>query len=770
MRDASPLRLFAFRVFVLAMVATLGARLYYLQILGRERLTQTATAQHVREVVLPAPRGPIVDDQGQPLVRNRSSLVVTVNRSVLSGLPDDGQGVLKRLSTVVKIPAAQLAKMITPCQAGVPKPCWRGSPYQPVPVVTDTTPEVVLRIAEHAEDFPGVTAQVETLRDYPHQTMAAHTLGYVGPITQTELDNAAAAGRTDVHRDDLVGRAGLERQYDSALRGTDGVQQVLVDNRGVVTGRGARTPPQPGDTLVTSLDTKLQALVEKTLADEIALRRTQYDAKNHRNFAATSGALVVLDPHTGRVLALASYPTFDPTLFVGGISATDLDKLLSPAAGTPLVSRAVAGQFAPGSTFKLVSTAADVMGGLGSLSGQYACPPSLMVGNRVKTNYDSESLSGPVDFHKALAFSCDTFFYQFAMNAWYQDQNLIAAGKKPHEYQQAMAKAFGFGSDPGLDVPSGEQSAGRIPTRAYLQKRWEANKAQYCADAKKGYPNVPDAARRAFLTALASENCTDGWRFRIGDAADIAIGQGEITSSPLQLALAYGALVNGGTLYAPTIGKAVVDPHGKVVRTITPKAVRKVPVSQNVLSYIANSLVFNQGFPVSGQGAFTGFPLDKIPVAGKTGTAEVFGKEDTSWFASWAPANNPQYVVVGMVEQGGLGSQAATPMVRKVYEGLFGVGQPPVYPGGHPPSAVPKITPYAGGGGSDGELTPALSPGGANPAGGVAGSPLPDAVLPPRGSSARGRRHRHRLRRRGSRGSRGRGGPGGRGGRGGGAR
>src|SRR5882724_1607893 len=177
MTDRGPLRLFVFRVLVISLVATLGARLYYLQILGKEKLTQTATAQHSREVVLPAPRGAIVDDRGRALVRNRSSLVITVNRSVLTSLDDDGESVLKRLAPIVKIPAATLARMITPCAKGVPKPCWRGSPYQPVPVLTDTTPDVVLKVSEHAEDFTGVEAQVETLREYPGKTMAAHLLG-----------------------------------------------------------------------------------------------------------------------------------------------------------------------------------------------------------------------------------------------------------------------------------------------------------------------------------------------------------------------------------------------------------------------------------------------------------------------------------------------------------------------------------------------------------------------------------------------------------------
>jgi penicillin-binding protein 2 len=708
--DRGPLRLFVFRVLIISLVATLGARLYYLQILGKEKLTQTANAQHSRDVVLPAPRGAIVDDRGRALVRNRSSLVITVNRSVLTSLDDDGEAVLKRLAPIVRIPAAQLARMITPCAKGVPKPCWKGSPYQPVPVLTDTTPEVVLKVSEHAEDFTGVEAQVETLREYPGKTMAAHLLGYVGPITQEELDNAAAAGKDTYHDDDLVGRAGLEKQYDQPLRGADGIRTVLVDNRGTVTSQRSETPPTPGSTLVTSLNTDLQALVEKTLAEQIATRRATYDYKSSKNFAAPSGALVVIDPNTGRVLAMASYPTYDPTVFVGGISKTELDTLTGQQSGVPLVSRAVAGQFAPGSTFKLVSTSADVMSGLGNLAGRYGCPPNLKVGNQTKTNYDSESISGPIDFRTALAFSCDTFFYQFAMNAWYGDQALVDNGKKPREVQQAYARAYGFGAEPKIDLPAGEQTAGRIPDRAYLQRRWEQNKSQYCADAKRGYPEEPDLTRRAFLTELARENCSDGWRFRIGEAADNAIGQGEVTVSPLQLAMAYSALVNGGRLYQPTIGRAVVGPDGRTTRAIAPKLVRKVPVDPGVLQYIKNSLVFGQGISVSGQTAFTGFPLDKVQVAGKTGTAEVFGKQDTSWFASWAPAGHPKYLVVGMMEQAGLGSQAAAPMARKVYEGLFGIGRKPIYPGGHLPTSVPRITPYGIGATPTAPPTPTATP------------------------------------------------------------
>jgi penicillin-binding protein 2 len=294
----------------------------------------------------------------------------------------------------------------------------------------------------------------------------------------------------------------------------------------------------------------------------------------------------------------------------------------------------------------------------------------------------------------ALAKSCDTIFYGFAQTDWYSDEARIDAHAKPAENLQRMARAYGFGSPPDIDLPAGEQTSGRIVDRAFKKTRWNEDKATYCSDAKRGYPDVSDPARRSFLTRLAAENCTDGWRFGVGDAANLAIGQGETTVSPLQLAVAYSALVNGGTLWEPRLGRAIVDPDGKVVREIKAKSRGKVPVSQQVRDDIKSSLAFTPANGASGAVAFVnGFPLDKVLVGGKTGTAEVFGKQDTSWFASWAPADKPaQYVVVAMIEQAGLGAQAAAPVARAIYEGIYGLnGKKPAFANG-PPQRVPRVT------------------------------------------------------------------------------
>ncbi|MCW2525437.1 MAG: penicillin-binding protein 2, partial [Pseudonocardiales bacterium] len=580
MKPRSVRRLLIIEVLVVSLVLTLLGRLYFVQMLDHHKPVQTAGARHDGKIVVPAPRGEIVDSRGQPLVTNRATYVVTVNRSVLLAQPDDGQAALVRLAGLLSEQPADLAQRITPCGVKVPSPCWTGQPYQPVPVATDAPASILLAIKEHQEDFPGVAIDTETVRSYPGGSLAAHELGYTGQVSAT--DKKADPSLFD---DDTIGRTGLEDSYDSVLRGTDGYQVVQLDARGEAVGSGQDVSPIPGQTLVTSIDANVQKMAEKALADQIALVR-----KGGK--AATGGAVIVMDPKTGRIIAAASYPTYDPQVFVGGISVADYKALTAPGAQNPLVSRAIAGEYAPGSTFKLVSASSDVMNGLATLTGNYSCPGSLNVDGRVKTNFDSEAIGGSVNLALALQYSCDTWFYKFAVDEYYQDQALISAGKAPNEYLQHMARAFGFASSAGVDLPADEQAVGSIADRETRQAGWEANKAQYCADAAKGYPDVADKTMRAYLTQLASENCTDGYRYRAGDNADLSIGQGETTVSPLQLAVAYSAMVNGGTVWNPTIGWAVEDAKGNVVKTITPTVKNKVPVTPETLAFIQNSLRF----------------------------------------------------------------------------------------------------------------------------------------------------------------------------------
>ncbi len=703
-----------------SLLVTLLARLAFVQLLDPHKPQQSAGQTHLGAIVVPAVRGAILDSRGRVLVGNRNTHLVTVDRSALDLQDDHGTGVLDRLALILHTSAADLRREITPCGVHVPAPCWTGEPYQPVPVATAVDAGVVLAVSEHAEQFPGVAIDDQTVLDFPGGTLAAHLLGYTGAVSADDQKSNKALADADT-----IGRSGLEEYYDSVLRGVDGRQQVQLDARGEAVGSAPSIAAKPGDTLVTSIDADVQALAEKALA-------SQLQASRAKGRPATSGAVVVMDPHTGRVLAVASYPTYDPSLFVGGISVADYRKLTAPGANDPLVGRAIAGAYAPGSTFKLISTSDDLSTGAVSTDGSYPCPGSLNVDGRTKTNFESEAF-GPIPLSFALQVSCDTFFYAPAVAEWQADQARVDAGLKPLEQLQAMARSFGVAQAPGIDLPANEQASGSIGSRESRLALWQANKAGYCADAKSGYPNVANPIDRSYLTRLASENCTDGWRFFAGNNADTAIGQGDTTVSPLQLADAYSAMVNGGTLFAPTLGWAVVDAGGKVVRTINPKVVRKVAVSKQNLDFFGDALHFQDSHSVSGALAFDGSPI-KTLIGGKTGTAEVYGKQDTSWLASWgpvqpgAPVSTAKFVVVSMVEQAGTGASAAAPIARQIFEGLLGAAGPPVLPGSKPASKLPAVA------ASRAAPVPNTSASPTRPPGQLAPGVSPDAEARPNGS------------------------------------
>jgi penicillin-binding protein 2 len=684
-RPVTPRRFGIIVTLVVSMMLTLLARLYYVQLLDPHKPVQSAHQLHDGVIVVPAPRGLIVDARGRPLVANTSAEVITVNRDLLQQRADKGAPVIARLAALLGRSATQLAKEITPCAPKVPAPCWTGEPFQPVPVAINAPTHTVLAISEHREQFPAVAVQTVTLPTYPNGVLAAHLLGYTSEITQADKQRNA-----DLNNADSIGVSGLEAQYDSVLRGVDGQQTVQLNPQGYTVRDGTTTPAKQGDTLVTSIDLDVQRLVEQSLAQQISDSRKA-------GMPATGGAVVVMDPNTGRIVASASYPTYDPQLFVGGISAANYRNLTAPTADTPLLNRAIAGEYAPGSTFKLITSSSLVMHNEINTSDTYACPGSVTIDGRVKTNFDSEVL-GDITLRDALGYSCDTFFYQPAAAEYYRDQARIAQGKQPLEYLQRMAAAYGVGQAPNVDLPAGEQGSGSYADRETRMARWKANRASYCAAARQGYPDVANAADRAYYTELARENCTDGWRYRAGDNADMSIGQGETTMSPLQLAIAYSALLNGGRIWEPTLGWAVVDGHGHVVHRIEAKVRNRVPVSQSLFNYITSALDFSRGWAVSGAFAYIGSKFQNR-LGGKTGTAEVFGRKDTSWLVSWGPntvqhgRTNAKFLIVGMVEQAGTGATAAGPMLKRIWDGLLGAKGKPVIPGSRPETQLPNVKP-----------------------------------------------------------------------------
>src|SRR6266702_1697342 len=385
---------------------------------------------------------------------------------------------------------------------------------------------------------------------------------------------------------------------------------------------------------------------------------------------------------TGRVVAMASYPDYDPSVWTGGITQRQFSKLFGKSGGQPIINWTSQGQYAPGSTFKVTSTAAAVADGY-PLYGLYGCPGSVTIAGHTFGN-DGEPSLGDMTFSEALIESCDTVYYNLGYSM-YQHDNLWANGKKspntPVQKMQAMELAWGFGKDTGVDLPA--ESTGTIPTRQWLYYLWKDN--AYAGQDWCRYKKP--SSSYTYVQQIEWHDCQSGWQWEPGQAAIAAIGQGYITTTPLQLANSYVALANGGTLYSPRIGKALVSPTtGKVVQKINPPVIRHLPVSGRTLAYIRHALagVVTQG---TAAGAFGGFPLDKVCVAGKTGTAQLFGKNATSVFASFAPCDHPKYVVLVMVPDSGYGADVAAPAVRQIWDGIYGLeGHKAAVPGGRVPS------------------------------------------------------------------------------------
>ncbi len=660
----SRLRLVVVQVLVFSLFATLFVRLYYLQVVGGEGYQAQAANQSVRDIVVQPQRGLIVDDQGRPLVANRTSWVISIDRNLLDKLAErQRKELIRRVSVVVNETPGGVEKKLTTCghEGSIRGTCWNGSPYQPVPVASDVTKDVALRIMEQPEDYPGVVAEQQNVRAYPRPfgVNLAHVLGYLSPITEEEFDVAKAADDQSLNGASSVGRAGVEKQYDEWLRGLPGYRRVAVDSMGRVLGDDGTIEASPGDTLVTSIDAKVQGVVERSLAERIKVQRATIDPVTGRKYAADSGAAVVLEAKTGRVVAMASQPTYDPGVWVGGITSLELDRLYSEQAGTPLLSRATQGQFAPGSTWKPFMAAGALKNGY-SMDTTLPCSSGFQVGNRVFKNYESGAY-GNIGFAKALEVSCNTFFYRIGYDFW-QKYGSDVDDVEAKDPLVSEAQTFGFGSRTGIDIPG--EAPGRIADRQWKRDYYESMKDYYCELADN--PQTKDTSD--FVYKFAREFCIEGYAYRAGDAVNFAIGQGDTIVTPLQLARAYAALSNGGTLWQPTVAKAVVSPSGEVVRRIAPTKSGTVDVPKKYLAYIDNAL---QNVSRVGTMAWklVGFPLDEVKIRAKTGSAEVYGKQSTGWVASYSE----DYVVVMMISQGGTGSGSTGDAVRKIWETLYGV-------------------------------------------------------------------------------------------------
>jgi penicillin-binding protein 2 len=643
----------------LALMGLLVGRLGQVQVAEHADHQRAAETVNTRTLVTPALRGRILDRHGVPLADNSTQTVVSVERRVLTDAPDGGRALVARVAAALHQPVGRLWERTRLCgSAGAaPAPaCWAGSPQAPVPLVTGVDPAVALTLVERPDDFPGVTVAAAPVRDHPHadEARAAHVLGYLGRTTAEDV--AAAGGR--LGEDELVGRSGLEQQYDAQLRGTPGRTVVSVDPRGVVTGTVSVTPPVPGRDLVTTLDLRVQTAAEESLRAAVQRARA-------KGLPADSGAAVVLDTTSGAVLAAASHPDYDPGIWTGGVTAAEYADLTDPAAGSPLVSRIAGATFPPASTFKVVSLPAAVAAG-NRLDGTYDCSSGYTIGNRRFANFESRAY-GPIGLRRAIEVSCDTVFYDFAYRSWLA-QGGLATRSDAHDPFVTTARSFGLGTPTGVDLPG--ERAGVVPGRAWKQSTWQATRADTCARARTGYPELArtEPGRAAYLRDLAREGCASGHQFRAGDAANFSIGQGDLAVTPLQMARLYAAVGNGGTLWRPQLARALVTPAG-ARQELAPERAGTVTIPAATTRLLQGALrgVVDRG---SAYAAFRGFPLDTWPVAGKTGTAEVFGARDTAWFVSYAPADRPRYAVAVVVSQGGLGGSTAAPAARRIHDVL----------------------------------------------------------------------------------------------------
>ena len=645
------------------LLGTLLGRLGQLQLADGDAMRSQAQSINTREVSIPAVRGRILDAQGKVLVTNTSTQVLTIDPTVLADSGDDGKALIRRAAKLLGAdPKQMIARTRTCGTAGALRTplCFSGSAVQPRPILNDVSPAKAIALLERPEDFSGLAISSVAARSYPAPdgVNLAQVLGYLGSTNAADLKANA-----NLSADDLIGRAGLEKEYDSQLRGSDGASVLAVDARGLPTRLVRRIAPTAGEDVTTHLDARVQARAESALAAQIkALRKGGKDGKD--GVPAVGGASVVMDASSGAIVAAASYPTYNPDVWTGGISSADYAALSRSSAHDPLLNRVVGQVQPPASTFKGVTLPAAISSGADP-DEKYDCSSSYQVGGRSFTNFESESY-GSIDMTKALEVSCDTVFYRWAYAAWKAQGGLNAATTVADPFTSTAA-SFGIGRRTGVDLP-GEQ-AGLLPTRAWKVANWKATRTQLCRRAKTGYPEVKDKTQAAYLKQVAQENCKDGYLYQPGDAVNFAIGQGSTQVTPLRMAVVYAAIANGGTLWTPHVVASVGSAGSRQLVAAKAAGVVRLPAETRKVELAGLRDVVSQPQGTAYQ-VFRGFDLKDYPISGKTGTAEVQGKQPTGWFVSYGPkqSDGHQYVVVTMIEQAGTGADAAAPVARKIWD------------------------------------------------------------------------------------------------------
>jgi penicillin-binding protein 2 len=607
------IRLRVLGVLVAALFSLMFIRLWYLQVLDTSAYSAKVTANQVRTVEVPAPRGLITDRNDNIIVGDQVTQDITLSRVSAQEHP----AVVGQLAALLGISSAQIQADLANVQYSL---------YKPVPILESAPLSDVLYIGEHASMFPGVSTVADTNRTYPLGQTGVQMLGYVGQISSAQLQAHQSQG---YQLGDLFGQSGLEGQYQAELRGRPGVDKVEVDAHGTVVGSLGETAPTAGDDLVTNIDAGLEQTLQQSLAAEIASLKGK----------ATGGAAVALDPQNGEVLALVSAPTYDPTWWTNGISTAHFHDIQATGAQN---DNAIQGLYTPGSTFKLATASAALQTGLISPgytyndTGAYTIPGCAVGGSGCTTYHDNEGeVGGRVNVSQALTVSSDIFFYNLGVEFWNQQDHY---GQTP--IQDAAAK-LGYGDVTGIDLPD-ETHFARVDSPKVVQREH--------AQDPKDYPNS---------------------KWFTGNNLELAFGQGGTVITPIEQAVAYATFANGGTRYVPQIAAGMVNAHGKVVETVRPQVAGHIgytPADYQALLSGFEGVIDNAKGTAAGD--FTGFPLSSFPLAGKTGTATTNEQQPNSWFVAWGPVPKPQYLIAVVVQGGGLGSQAAAPVVRQGFDYL----------------------------------------------------------------------------------------------------
>ena len=600
-----------------AVFAAIVAKLWSMQMVSSDHYEQLAKSNQTRTVTTPAPRGRILDRNGEVIVGNRASLAVVAYRDVA-----DDRVCVRHLANVLGLPYMAVLRNIQDNTEGA---------QSQHTVASDVRRSTVAYIQEHIDSFPGVSVVERTERSYPHGTLAAHVVGYTGTVTadqlkaQQEAADSGDPGAIEYQSGDIVGQSGVEYQYEELLQGIRGEQTVEVDANGNVTGQAGAVPARPGSDIRLTIDLKVQQACEDGLQAGIA-------AAKRSGYAAVAGSCLCLDCTNGEVLGMASYPNFDPSVFVGGVSSDVWSELNRDDGDHPLVNRAVSGQYPSASTIKPFSALAGMEYGVYTADMTSNCTgwwTGLGPGSgKWCWLHSGHGIRG---LQTGIRDSCDVVFYDVGKNFFYDGDN--------PEGLQEVFRRWGLGKKTGIDLPS--EVDGRVP-----DKEW-----------KESYFKDWSAEARAW---------------NAGDMTNIAIGQGDILVTPVQMITAYAGIANGGKEYVPHLLLSAVsrDNEGDAY---TYKAAERLKASVNDKSELdlvregLRSMIYEESASTASH--FTNLP---VTVAGKSGTGEVSGDKDpTGWFIAYAPYDDPKYVVAAVIEEGSFGSTSAMPAVRTVLGALY---------------------------------------------------------------------------------------------------